>query len=169
MKTTNQPHISVNIPKLDFCRLTSRKSARRASQVFSRAFTALTSCFRTSSKPSFRRARSITSCVLIVERPACFAKDSRSRLTFSIPSPRHQPSTQDIVYNTISNILSDIAFIVSHTYLPPKHLTQCSDKVRRGVDVFGEGDGVDRLAYAVPEGGFEAFFFLGFIDGRHNM
>jgi len=55
------------------------------------------------------------------------------------------------------------------TYLTPKHLAQCPDVVRSGVDVFGQRDRVDGLAYTVPEGGFEALLFFGVGCWCHDL
>jgi hypothetical protein len=52
-------------------------------QVVSRALTSLARCLSTSCNPSFFLASSKTSEVLMVDRPACLAKASRSWLTFS--------------------------------------------------------------------------------------
>jgi hypothetical protein len=92
----------------------------------------------------------------MVDRPACLAKASRSWLTFS--------TTQ--LESAFRDVCGEVIF---RTYLTPKHLAQRPDVMWSGVDVFCQGDGVDGLAYAVPEGGFEALLFFGVGWGRHGV
>jgi hypothetical protein len=92
----------------------------------------------------------------MVDRPACLAKASRSWLTFS--------TTQ--LESAFRDVCGEVIF---RTYLTPKHLAQRPDVMWSGVDVFCHGDGVDGLAYAVPEGGFEALLFFGVGWGRHGV
>lgn len=101
----------------------------------------------TVSRPSLRRESSITSSVCIARRPACFAKDSRSR---------------DVVARFALVIVQRVSTTVyekHHTDLVMHKLCQRGNEVRCSIQIAVQALLIHVFANSVPQGGFKFLDF----------